>query len=204
MNPVEEALTKQMQETEPALDTSGADRKIIQIAYQDLTNYMKFNWQQTKTETDDQTPTEKMTQTYNEDPKEFETFLAIWANLWLKKWKKRVKILIGNQTQNNTQTPTKKLPDPEPLWQKLTCKQEMTEIIALNLIKNGEICGTELLAENLIKIELTKKPETDINKPQTQLAILNTALTKAREASQSAGPTLFMRVNNIYFETQKH
>jgi hypothetical protein len=80
----------------------------------------------------------------------------------------------------------------------------MTEIIALSLVKNGEICGTQILAENLLKTELAKQATQDVNKPETQIKILNATLRRAREASQTAGPTLFMKVNNVYFETQKH
>ncbi len=205
MSTVEAALSKQMQEAEPALDTTRADRKVIQIAYQDLTNYMKFTWQQSRTDMDNMAPSEKMNQDYQENPVEYDQFLAVWAGLWLTKWQKRVKIILSNnQRIENVQNQAKKTIDIETLWQRLNNRQEMTEIIALSLVKNGEICGTQILAENLLKIELAKQTTQDVNKPETQIRILSATLRRAREASQTAGPTLFMKVNNVYFETQKH
>jgi hypothetical protein len=45
----------------------------------------------------------------------------------------------------------------EPLWRKIERKQELQEVVVSTLIKNGEVCGTEILAENLLKMELGEK-----------------------------------------------
>ena len=45
----------------------------------------------------------------------------------------------------------------EPLWRKIEHKQELQEVVVSTLIKNGEICGTEILAENLLKMELGER-----------------------------------------------
>src|SRR5665647_3874091 len=84
MNSVEIALSKKMQEAEPALDIFGADRKVLQVAFQDFSNYFKFDWK-VEEGTIDCDVAEKMAQVYEKDPAEFESFLTVWTGLWLKK-----------------------------------------------------------------------------------------------------------------------
>jgi len=51
----------------------------------------------------------------------------------------------------------KSITNAEPLWNKIERKQELQEVVIATLIKNGEICGTEILAENLLKLELGER-----------------------------------------------
>ena len=59
------------------------------------------------------------------------------------------------------------------------------EIVVGTLVKNGEICGTEILSENLLKMELGEKCYQDLNETEQVFCVLNNALRKAREMSQS-------------------
>ena len=43
MNFVETMLSKKIEEAEPSLDLQGADRKVLQVAIQDFTNYINFS-----------------------------------------------------------------------------------------------------------------------------------------------------------------
>ena len=45
MNFIETTLSKKIKEAEPTLDLQGADRKVLQVAIQDFTNYLKFKQQ---------------------------------------------------------------------------------------------------------------------------------------------------------------
>src|SRR5665647_244835 len=186
MNSVEIALSKKMQEAEPALDIFGADRKVLQVAFQDFSNYFKFDWK-VEEGTIDCDVAEKMAQVYEKDPAEFESFLTVWTGLWLKKWKSRVKLLFGGQTQKSVSKVAETLSSAEPLWNKLDCKQELVEIVLSALIKNAEICGTQMVAEYLLKMELGKKDVQDLSGKEQVLAVLNGALRKGREMALGVG-----------------
>src|SRR3989337_3579851 len=97
---------------------------------------------------------DRLEKLFKEDHAELDAYLAVWISVWFKKWKERVKLLIGDENAQKWSRVTKTLSNAEPLWRKLEGKQEMRELIVATLIKNGEICGTKILSENLRKMEL--------------------------------------------------
>jgi hypothetical protein len=201
MNFVEIILTEKLKDADPALDILGSDRKILQVACQDFTNYLKFQWELIGKEANNFELVEKMETYFKENPQELEAFLTVWVGIWLKKWKERVKLLIGTQSQNRWNKVATTLANAEPLWRSMTHKQEITEIVVGTLIKNGEICGTEILSENLLKMELGDKANQSENEKQQVLAVLNNALRKAREMSLSKGPLIFVKIDKGYYSS---
>ena len=180
MNFVEIVLTEKLKDADPALDILGSDRKVLQVACQDFTNYLKFQWELIGKEANNIELVEKMETVFREDPAELEAFLTVWVGIWLKKWKERVKLLIGTQNQNKWNKVAKTLANAEPLWKNLTHKQEIMEIVECTLIKNGEICGTEILSENLLKMELGETSSQAFGEKEQVLVMVNNALRKAR------------------------
>jgi hypothetical protein len=201
MNFVEITLTEKLKDADPALDILGSDRKVLQVASQDFTNYLKFLWNLIGKEANQCEIVEKLEILFKEDPSELDAFLTVWTGIWLKKWKERVKILIGNQNANKWNSVTKTLNNAEPLWRKLEHKQEIMEIVASTLIKNGEICGTEILSENLLKMEMCEKSNKSTNESEQVLVALNNSLRKAREMAQSRGPLIFVKIDKGYYST---
>ncbi len=199
MNFVEIVLTEKLKDADPALDILGSDRKVLQVACQDFTNYLKFQWELIGKEENNFELVEKMETFFKENPSELEAFLTVWVGIWLKKWKERVKLLIGNQNQNKWNKVAKTLANAEPLWRNLQHKQEVMEIVVATLVKNGEICGTEILSENLLKMELGEKANHSINEKEQILNVLNDALRKAREMAQSRGPLIFVKIDKGYY-----
>ena len=205
MNPAETLLAKKILESEPFLDLQGSDCKLFQIAYQDFTNYLRFSWYSAGNKTADAVNIDERIEKYlNSNSDEFEAFIHVWACMWLKKWKSRVKLLFGNSGKVELNQVAKTLTDAEPLWEKLNCKQEMITMVVSTLIKNGEICGTEVFAQYLLKIELGKKVNIDIANPEQLLAVLNGALRRARETALTAGPLMYVKVGKAYFASVKH
>ncbi|HIJ08364.1 TPA: hypothetical protein HA274_03340 [Candidatus Bathyarchaeota archaeon] len=78
-------------------------------------------------------------------------------------------------------------------------KQEIREIVITTLIKNGEICGTEILSENLLKMELGEKRVQSLNDTERVLTALNNALRKGRDMAQSRGPLIFVKIDKGYY-----
>ena len=119
--------------------------------------------------------------------------------MWLKKWKQRVKIVLGNQTQDAITPAFKGVTVADCPTQVLDHKQEMIEMIVSTLIKNAEICGTEILAENMLKAEVGKIKNPDVNSKAQTLAILTTTLKRARDTAKNVGPLIFVKVDKGYY-----
>ena len=199
MNFVEIMLGEKLKDSDPALDIMGSDRKVLQVACQDFTNYLKFHWNLIGKEANQCDLVERLETLFKEDSQELNAFLTVWTGIWFKKWKERVKLLIGTQNANKWNKMSKTLANVEPMWRKIEHKQELQEIVISTLIKNGEVCGTEILAENLLKMELGEKDIENLNEKERIFSTLNNALRKAREMSQSRGPLIFVKIDKGYY-----
>src|SRR4030042_64298 len=199
MNFVEIMLGEKLKDSDPALDIMGSDRKVLQVACQDFTNYLKFHWNLIGKEANQCELVEKLEALFKEDATELDAFLTVWTGIWFKKWKERVKLLIGNQNANKWSKMSKTLANVEPLWRKIEHKQELQEVVVATLIKNGEICGTEILAENLLKMELGEKRVRHLREEEGIFVIVNNSLRKAREMARSRGPLIFVKIDKGYY-----
>src|SRR3972149_11909463 len=199
MNYVEIMIGEKLKESDPALDILGSDRKVLQVACQDFTNYLKYHWDLLGKEANSCEFVERIERFYRENPAELEAYLTVWTGIWLRKWKERVKLLIGNQNANRWNRVSKTLNNAEPYWKNLAHKQELREIVAATLIKNGEICGTEILSDNLLKMELGEKRTQGLSDTEQVFFILNNALRKARDMAQSKGPLIFVKIDKGYY-----
>ena len=199
MNFVEIMLGEKLKDADPALDIMGSDRKVLQVACQDFTNYLKFHWNLIGKEANQCEIVEKLEKLFKEDAAELDAYLTVWTSIWFKKWKERVKLLIGDQNANKWNKMSKTLANVEPLWRKIEHKQELQEVVVSTLIKNGEICGTEILAENLLKMELGEKNLQNVTDKERLFTTLNNSLRKAREMAQSKGPLIFVKIDKGYY-----
>ena len=199
MNFIEILLSEKLKEIDPTMDVFGSDRKVLQIACQDLTNYLKVHWNLVGKEANECELVDMLEKFFNENPNELEEFLGIWTGIWLKKWKERVKLLIGNENSNRWNKVTKILSNAEPLWRKLSNRQEMQELVTSTLIKNAEICGTSILAENLLKMELGEKSREYLNEEEQAMNVINNTLRKARELTRSKGPLIYVKIDKGYY-----
>ena len=201
MNFIETLLSEKLLEKNPLIDVLVADRKLLQIACEDLTNYLKVHWDLIGKEANQCDVAEELERTFEENPEELEEFLSVWTGIWFKKWNERVKLLIGNENSKRWNNSTRILNNAEPIWQALSCHQEMEDIVISTLIKNGEICGTSILAENLLKMELGSEKKTYKNDKEQVINVVNNALTKARELTLSKGPLIFVKVDKGYYQS---
>ena len=199
MNFIEISLSNKIKEVEPTLDILGADRKVLQVAVQDLMNYLNFYRNLENKETNIPYQVKQLEQLQKEHPAEFDSSLAVWSSIWLKKWKERVNLSIGKQNPKTTIKATENDCKSESLWTKIECKEEMIRIVASALIKNAEICGTQIIAENIVKTETCKCSSEDINSKEQVLKILNNSLRRARETTQKTGPLIAIQVDKRYY-----
>jgi hypothetical protein len=196
---VEILVGEKLKELDSALEVLGSDRKVLQVACDDFTNYAKFHWELMGKETNQLELTDRLEQLYRDDRKELEEFLNVWVGVWFKKWKERVKLLIGEESAQKWSKVSKTINNAEPIWRKIEQKQELKELIALTLIRNGEICGTEILSENLLKMELGEKRVQYLDDKERILVAVNNALRKGRDMAQSKGPLIFVKIDKGYY-----
>ncbi len=194
---LETKLSRKIKEAEPTLDITGADKKVLQVASQDLQNYLKFLSNPSGKTNPDCTETPE--QPLPNDSEETEAFLTIWSGSWLKKWKERFNLDICTSKQPNLGKTAEKAEQTEALWFRLACRYELTEIIVSELIRNTEICGTKIIAENILKAELAKQAGQDVNSREQTLALLKNALRKTRELSQRKGPLVAIKIDKNYY-----
>ena len=201
MNFLELLLSKCLRGHNPLLDLQGSDRRVLQIACEDLMNFLKFHWQLIGQENGDYDLIDKVQGYFEDNSEEFSQFVGIWAGLWIKKWNKRVKLLIGNDTSQQWSRVNKRLKKAESLWRQLKKRGELKDVLVESLIRNGEICGTAIMAENLLKLELgaSKEKHNWRSEPEKLLNIVNTTLRKARQLSYSKGPLIFVKIDKKYF-----
>lgn len=203
MNFIEILLSEKLKDKNPMLDIFGSDHKVLQIACQDLTNYLKFHWNLVGKEANEYELVDRLEEYYNENPDELEEFINLWTGIWLKKWKERVKLLIGKEKARKWNKVAGILNKAEPLWRKLADRREMQEVVTSTLIKNGEICGTSILAENLLKMELGRNKKKYSNEEERVMNVINNTLRKSRELARSIGPLIFVKVDKGYYQNSQ-
>ena len=201
MNFIEILLSEKLKDKNPMLDVLGSDRKVLQIACQDLTNYLKIHWDLVGKDANECEIVERLEKFFNETPSELEEFLGVWTGIWLTKWNERVKLLIGNENSKRWNRVTKILNNGEAAWGSLSNRNEIEDVVVSTLVRNGEICGTSILAENLLKMELGEEKRDYANDEERILNVVNNTLRKARELTQSKGPLIFVKVDKGYYQS---
>jgi hypothetical protein len=204
MNFLELLLSQCLKDHNPLLDLQGSDRRVLQIACEDLVNFLKVHWELVGQQDGDYDFIDKVHKYFEENSEEFSQFVSIWAGLWIKKWNERVKLLIGSDATPRWSKVNKQLRNAEPLWRQIKRRGEMKDILVESLVKNGEICGTSIMAENLLKLELGAHEEKQhwTSEQERLLNLVNVTLRKARQLSYSKGPLIFVRIDKKYFAFQ--
>ena len=200
MNFIETLMSEKLIEKNPLIDVLGADRKVLQIACQDLTNYLRVHWNLIRKDADQCDVVDRLEKFFEENPDELQEFITVWSGIWLKKWGERVKLLIGNENSKKWNNVTKILNNADPIWARLSNRSQMVDLVISTLIRNGEICGTSILAENLLKMELGDEKRNYVNEKEQTLNVVNNALKKARDLTQSKGPLIFVKVDKGYYQ----
>lgn len=202
MNFIELLLSRSLKNKRPLLDLYGTDSRVLRIAHQDFINYLKVHWGLVGEKGAEYKLVDKLHDYFHEKPDELERFINVWTGLWIKKWSERVRLLIGKDDRKRWSKMNRALRKAEPLWVKFKNRKEAKDVVIETLVKNGEICGTSILAENLLKMELSSlaNKKTGLNERERLLNVVNNALRRAREISRSKGPLIFVRLNKRFFQ----
>jgi uncharacterized protein YaiI (UPF0178 family) len=203
MNFIELMLSESLKNRNPQLDLQGTDRKVLRIACEDLLNFLKVHWKLVGQEIVEIELTEKIRQYFEENPEELKEFINIWSGIWMRKWNERVKLLLVQENSERWKEANARLVKIEPIWRRLRSHAEMEDMVIDSLVRNGEICGTYILAENLLKNELVQYSDGKIFTDDELITMTQRASKKAKQLSQSKGPLIFVKVDRKFFQFMK-
>ena len=193
MSFIEQLITEKIKKISPNLDVQGSDRKVVQLAHKDFANYMKFSSKSTLSNFE-----EKQEIITKNNLPELDSFLTIWTGMWINKWQQRVKLFIGNNAKKEINNLQQTYSKAEPLWKNLECKQELIDMVKSLLINNGEICGSEMLAENTIKMELTKS-NLDLKDKQQALTFVSNVTHRVHAIAKTTSPLMLVEISKSYY-----
>jgi hypothetical protein len=196
MSFIEQLISEKIKKISPTIQAQGSDRKVLQLACKDFANYMKFSSKSTYSSNFE----EKLETISKNDLPELDSFLTIWTGLWINKWQQRVKLFIGNNAKKELNDLQQTYSQAEPMWKNLDCKDELVDMVKSMLINNGEICGSEMLAEYALKIELTKN-KLDLKDKQQAITFVNNITHRVHAIAKTTGPLMFVEVTKTYFNS---
>lgn len=193
MNLIQLLLLESLRNRDLQLTLQGLDRRILGIASQDFVNYLSFHWKLMGQEKMQHQFTARIHRCFHEKPEELKEFLNIWCGIWVKKWKERIKLVTETEESQRLKRKHERLSQVEPVWRRLY-HGEIVDMVVETLIRNGEICGTSILAEHLLKTELALRIERQepMSSPEDLLNVTNRALARARHLSRNKGITIFI------------
>ena len=142
-NPViASCLAGQLEKEIPDVDIYGAEKKLLDFAYQDLETCIRLEWKDTNSE--------DIEEALNDEAKQEEAkaFVKVWTTQWLEKWRERV-TLCQKMPRFSLQH-LKAKQKAAKLLKRMENGQELKDFVVQKLINQGEVCMPELIAENLV------------------------------------------------------
>ena len=132
----------------PDVDIFGSERKLLDFAYQDLETCLNTVDEDQKVDINKVVKDETRHQ-------EIRCFLKVWTQQWLQKWRERVTFCQKMPRFSLEHVKFRKQATTH--FKAMENGKELKQMIVKKLIKKGEVCMPELIAENLIIEELTAR-----------------------------------------------
>ena len=139
-----------------------------------------------------------------EHPIEMIKEIEEWLDNWLIKWRQRVKLTLSPiKEEKDVQKMEMQI---APVMSRLTFIEELRDIVIGSLVKSGEICFTDLLADNIIKAALMSVAQYYTNKnkmiqvlEKNPHIILEAVLKKVKSIKNFKGPLVTIRIEKRLF-----
>jgi hypothetical protein len=192
-------LSESLRKRAPQLDLGGADRKILHIAIEDLNNYLKVHWKLIGNKTAQSELREKVDKYFRERIEELEELVDFWAGMWMKKWNERVKLVIGDEEHRHLKNIHDFSGESKSKWRRMRSWQEIEEMAIEALIRNGEVCGTSVMAERLLSSEFGQHGQQKFDRDDL-MVVVNNLFKRARQLSKSGGPLMFIRIDKRFWD----
>jgi len=181
-------------------DTSAREASFMaRIAFQDFKNYLRSKLKLSRYEIADHSVVMEM-ENMLMDSKRYNRELKEWTELWLQKWKERVKVVLSEEDVKKQ----KLVLDEEinSIVRNLGFWRELKDFIVGALIEKGEICFTDIISENILRIEVNNifkklgNADSTIKYLQKNpIHLLNRALDRVKMISSKRAPLVLVRIN---------
>ena len=147
----------------PDVDIFGSERKLLDFAYHDLETCL------TTTDEDKKVDINKVIKDETRH-EEIKCFLKVWTQQWLEKWRERVTFCQKMPRFSLEHVKFRK--EATKHFKQMENGKELKHMIVQKLIKKGEVCMPELIAENLIIEEMTARMRLNKRKaPDDQITL---------------------------------
>jgi len=144
-------LTEEIKVYIPQFEAYTSDYQMVVYACRDFEEWMKCKWDIKS----HHRLYEKLEETLDHEPKDFKVFLNFWVGCWLEKWRERVKVL--STKPKLPPNVLKRIRKARKFYREMEHGNELKEMVIRKLIRHGEICMTQVIAENLIIGEIAKR-----------------------------------------------
>jgi hypothetical protein len=185
-------LAKQLKKEIPDVDIYGAERKLLDFAYQDLETCIRLKWKGTNSE--------DIEEALNNEDKEEEVkaFLKIWTTQWLEKWRERVTLCQKMPRFSLQHLKAKR--KAAKLLKRMENGQELKDFVVQKLINQGEVCMPELIAENLVIEQIAYRLKMNDRKSPVDKAglepwqIFRDVLPQVKSLAERKTPLIHMKL----------
>lgn len=185
-------IADELRERIPQLRPYTSDYQMILFAYQDLERWFRVKWGINST----RPLYARLEKHLNKGYQDFKVFLEVWLDRWIEKWRERVKILL--KPPKVSERYRESLRKARRLYRRMRHRAELKDMVIRRLIKVGEICMVESIADNLIIGEIAKRLQgsgTDSLKPKIDpFDLFNAISSKIDRLPNERGPLIFLRV----------
>jgi hypothetical protein len=180
-----------------------SERGVAQhLATADFLNYLKKFWGLLGFRDGEERLHAKLVHYTQHQPEELRQFLRLWLGQWRAKWHGRVKVLATDEKPPIEAAGHLTSQSRSPI--NVPNEDEMIDLVIEVLINHGEVCGTFIVAQELIANELRVflrlyEEETNLDDAvETHiLDILNRVLCRVRKLAREDGPLIFLKLEHI-------
>ena len=135
----------------PQFEPQTTDYQMVVYACRDLEAWMRCEWSLSS----QRAIYERIEEAMEYEAQDFRVFLNFWAGRWIEKWRERVKVL--STRPKLPPTAQSRIEKAKELYRGIGHRKELKTMVTQKLIHQGEICMTEVIAENLIVEEIAKR-----------------------------------------------
>lgn len=192
-----------------AMNLNGADRKVYEMCMDDFWHYIGFLQRNyVKVEEENLTNPSIMEfhinqyvgvisfRTYmsGQESKDIDEFVHMFVQRWWRKYHERCKIVFNTERE-----PLKTLGE-FPVKQNFTQREqnEICEVVTDAYIKNGEICCSSILADQMFKrtVESSRKK---VWKPEDKINLVSQLTREAKYISYTHGTLIFIKAGKDFY-----
>lgn len=200
-----------LKKIEPSLELQGRDQRLLHICCADFKNYSDYLEENSMNsegimpssvamEVDLTTGDYRVEE--NDETEEIVEFVQMWVKGWRKKYLERVQITVKKFPSFKSS----KTRERGARMMSNFSKEEIDGIkkaIVRTLIKNGEICCTDILTDASFKAVLGRYSKEGEWTPEKKLNFMSSIIREVKRMSHTRGVLVFIKPDKRYYELRE-